>query len=334
MSNEVYANGDEIACKSGDGKVIASFPDVCLSPPSPPAGPIPVPYPNTSFSKDAQNGSKTVVISGKEVMLKDQSFYKTSPLGDEAATRSFGANILSHVITGKTYFIAWSMDVKIEDMNVDRHIDFTTSNHASHPAGVSVPNPNLDAMTMAQLENEQNQCACCSEPRHSTGRQMTMAGWYGFNEKGTDGKLTGDAKTKRKKYREMVRAKDARGCSCRVFPESPCNVFRETTQAERDLINTKYEALKNTRGYRELILGVPAMAVVNASAAAAGLIPGTVPHAQHVQERRQVNHLTPRSAGGCPIGDQNLAPHDSLCAGCKDIETQFTSWQSSRPLKP
>ena len=54
------------------------------------AGPIPVPYPDTSFSKDMQKGSKTVMIKNKEVMLKDQSFYKTSPLGDEAATRASG----------------------------------------------------------------------------------------------------------------------------------------------------------------------------------------------------------------------------------------------------
>lgn len=40
MGCEVYANGDEIACKAGDGKVIAAFPDVCLTPPAPPAGPI------------------------------------------------------------------------------------------------------------------------------------------------------------------------------------------------------------------------------------------------------------------------------------------------------
>src|SRR5436309_15035563 len=109
MSNEVYANCNAIACKSGDDKVIASFPDVCLSPPSPPAGPIPVPYPDTSFSKDMQNGSKTVKIGGQEIMLKDQSFYKTSPLGDEAATRTFGGSVVTHVITGKTYFNAWSM---------------------------------------------------------------------------------------------------------------------------------------------------------------------------------------------------------------------------------
>src|SRR5713101_5687830 len=132
MGCDVYANDNEIACKAGDGKVIAAFPDVCLSPPSPPAGPVPIPYPDTSFSKDMQNGSKTV-------MIKDQSFYKTSPLGDEAATNGLGAGVITHVITGKTYFVAWSMDVQFEGQNVDRHIDLTTSNHAS-PGGNSAPN--------------------------------------------------------------------------------------------------------------------------------------------------------------------------------------------------
>lgn len=141
MSCDVFANGNEIACKKGGNKVIAEFPDVCLSPPSPPAGPIPVPYPNSSFSKDMKSGSKKVKIKGGEVMLKDKSFYKTSPLGDEAATKSFGANVISHTITGKTYFVAWSMDVKFEGKNVDRHIDMTTSNHNSPgtgPTGVSM----------------------------------------------------------------------------------------------------------------------------------------------------------------------------------------------------
>ena len=142
MGCDVFANGDEIACKAGGGKVIASFPDVCLTPPPPPAGPLPVPYAITSFSKDMQQGSKTVKIASQEVMLKDQSFYKTSPLGDEAATNGQGANVITHVITGKTYFVAWSMDVKFEDQNVDRHTDLTTSNHSCPPAGAAVPNPN------------------------------------------------------------------------------------------------------------------------------------------------------------------------------------------------
>lgn len=332
MAGEVYANNNAIAGKAGGGKVIASFPDVCLSPPSPPAGPVPIPYPDTSFSKDLKNGSKTVKINRKEAALKDKSFYKTSPLGDEAATRSFGANVLSHVITGKTYFAAWSMDVKFEGKNVVRHIDITTSNHASHPAGVAVPNPNLEAMTWAQLENETGKCACCGGTQHSTGRQMTMAGWYGMNKKDASGKLTQDAKDKRREYRQMVRDKDARGCGCRVFPEPPCNVFRETTQAERDAINLQYRSLKRCTGYREQILNVPPTADCRASAAAAGHAPNTPAYDDHIRDRRQVNHLTPRSAGGCPIGDGNLSAHDNLCGDCQDIDKKFTEWQGTRPL--
>jgi hypothetical protein len=135
MGCNVYANNHEVACKASGHKVIAEFPDVCMSPPSPPAGPIPVPYPDTSFAKDMKQGSKTVKIKRKEIMLRDQSFYKSSPLGNEAATRSFGANLLSHTITGKTYFVAWSMDVKVEGKNVDRNVDMVTSNHASTPPG-------------------------------------------------------------------------------------------------------------------------------------------------------------------------------------------------------
>src|SRR5437588_5040187 len=169
MGCEVYANGDEIACKAGDNKVIAAMPDECLSPPSPPAGPIPVPYPNTSFSKDIQNGSKTVMIKGQEVMLKDQSFHKTSPLGDEAATNGLGAGVVTHVITGKTYCVAWSMDVKFEGQNVDRHSDMTTSNHASPMPNRGVPQPQFAAKAAGEL----TECPCCKGPLHENQHDGT-----------------------------------------------------------------------------------------------------------------------------------------------------------------
>ena len=75
MANEVYANSREISCKAGGNKVIAAFPDVCLLPPSPPAGPIPIPYPVSSNSADTADGNTTVTIPGKEIMLKDKSHY-------------------------------------------------------------------------------------------------------------------------------------------------------------------------------------------------------------------------------------------------------------------
>ena len=138
MVDEVYANGLEIACKSGDGKVIAAFPDVCLSPPPPPAGPIPIPYPISSFDSDTANGSKTVFVGGQEVMLRDQSYYKQCT-GDEAATKSQGMGVMTGCITGKVYFAMWSPDVKFEGANVDRHLDITNGNGQSNTNEYSWP---------------------------------------------------------------------------------------------------------------------------------------------------------------------------------------------------
>jgi hypothetical protein len=154
MANKVFANGREIACKAADGKSTAAFPDVCLSPPSPPAGPVPIPYPNTGMASDTTDGSKQVKISGKEVVLKDKSCFKKST-GDEAATKSLGMGVVTHQIQGKVYFNAWSMDVKVEGENVPRHLDLTTHNHSSFP-GDTPPWPYIDKNSVA---GESGPCA-------------------------------------------------------------------------------------------------------------------------------------------------------------------------------
>src|SRR3984957_12147986 len=98
MGDPVFANGMEISSKSSDCKVIAGFPDVCLSPPPPPAGPIPLPYPISSFASDTAEGSSSVQIGGEPVMLKDQSYFKQCT-GDEAATKSQGMGVMTGCIT-------------------------------------------------------------------------------------------------------------------------------------------------------------------------------------------------------------------------------------------
>jgi uncharacterized protein DUF4150 len=130
MGATVYANGMRVSGKASNNKSMGAMADVCLSPPSPPAGPIPLPYPNFSEASDTSDGSKTVKICGKEVGLKDASNYKSSK-GDEAATRSFGMGVVSHSISGKTRHSAWSFDVKFEGQNAIRHMDLTTHNHGS-----------------------------------------------------------------------------------------------------------------------------------------------------------------------------------------------------------
>jgi hypothetical protein len=128
VSKNVFANGKEISAKKDGNESICAMPDVCNSPPTPPAGPVPIPYPNTASASDTTDGSKTVKIGGDEVGLKNASTYKKSS-GDEAATKTLGMNLTTHTIQGKMQHAAWSMDVKIEGANAIRHMDMTTHNH-------------------------------------------------------------------------------------------------------------------------------------------------------------------------------------------------------------
>lgn len=138
MGTNVFANGNEVSGKASPNKVVASMPDVCLSPPSPPAGPIPIPYPNFAKASDTTGGSKTVKMGGEEVGLKGKSSYKQSK-GDEAATRSFGGGVMSHTITGAVKHKAGSFDVKIEGSNAVRFMDITTGNHMNPGNGCVSP---------------------------------------------------------------------------------------------------------------------------------------------------------------------------------------------------
>lgn len=152
MANEVFANTREISCKSGDGKSICAFPDVCFTPPENPTTPpgVPIPYPNTGMATDTTSGSKKVKISGKEVMLKNKSYFQKST-GDEAGCAA-KKGVLTSTNRGKVYFTSWSMDVKIEGANVVRHMDLTTHNHMCGP-GNTPPWMHVDAMAFADIED-------------------------------------------------------------------------------------------------------------------------------------------------------------------------------------
>ena len=82
--SKTFANGRGVSAKQSDGKSVAAMPDVCESPPAPPAGPVPIPYPNTGKSSDTAKGSKKVKTNGNPIMLKDNDFKKST--GDEAGT--------------------------------------------------------------------------------------------------------------------------------------------------------------------------------------------------------------------------------------------------------
>lgn len=296
MSCEVYANGDEIACKAGGGKVIAAFPDVCLTPPAPPAGPIPVPYPDTSYSRDMKKGSRTVKIKRKEVMLKNLSYYKTSPLGDEAATRSQGAGIITHVITGKTYFVSWTLDVLFEGQNIDRHTDLTTSNHASPVANTAVPMVNTAKYSPVQQDSKvpgKHKCECCGGAAHS---EAQAKGQYLSEDEFYD--------TAQSPQNASLLAKVRADPKCRhLLPPagkapSGCNKYYKTSIREKK--NIENDWAMNRPGYMAW---------------------------QGVPSGEPVAHRVPKAAGGCPAGQGNLAPTGRKCA---KLETQLSALQDSR----
>src|SRR5262249_49786385 len=152
-------------CKAAEGKSICAFPDVCFTPPESPATPtgVPIPYPNTGLASDATAGSRTVRISGKEVMLKDKSYFKKST-GDEAGCAA-KKGVVTSGNRGKVYFTSWSMDVRVEGENAVRFLDLTTHNHASQP-GNTPPWTYIDSPAVPPPEHpckkeiEQAQAAC------------------------------------------------------------------------------------------------------------------------------------------------------------------------------
>jgi hypothetical protein len=84
------------------------------------------------------SGTGAVKIKKKEVGKKNASTYSKSK-GNEAATRSFGMDVVSHALSGGTKHQAYSFDVLFEKSGAERFLDLTTTNHGSDPATAAGP---------------------------------------------------------------------------------------------------------------------------------------------------------------------------------------------------
>ncbi|RTM10352.1 MAG: DUF4150 domain-containing protein [Hyphomicrobiales bacterium] len=315
MTKNVFAGMWEIAAENGMNKSIARFPDVCMSPPSPPAGPIPIPYPDTSFSNNLKSGSSTVLIGGKAAALAQQSYYQEPVLGDEAATRTFGANVVTHQITGKTYFQAWCMDVKFEGKNVCRHLDITTSNHASE-ATTTAPLVTAETQSTggggAKGEQRSMLCECCGNLAHSAaqlrGESITEEEFYNPSQTGLRS-ITGKGGKQTLRNLDLTpkqRAQGQRGlndaqgvrelCPDQMPPkDGPCSKYYRITPAEKEAIDTHYENFaRNDNPFR------PAS----------------------WKGAKMIAHRVPRSAGGCPTGPNTSPVFDDAC---KDLDGTILS---------
>jgi uncharacterized Zn-binding protein involved in type VI secretion len=125
----VFNEGAGLFHAGSGGKGIAPG-DVCLTPPPPPGGPVPVPYVNSLSAGDLADGSQSVLIDGNPTALEDHSYVSTST-GNEAATQ--GGSVITHKTKGKGYFTMWSFTLMIEGKGAARHGDPMGQNSASSP---------------------------------------------------------------------------------------------------------------------------------------------------------------------------------------------------------
>lgn len=143
MGCNVFANGRAVCGQADSHEVPVAFPDPCFSPPAPPAGPLPLPYPITASSSNLKGGTKKVFVAGKPLAMRDISYYEKCD-GDTAATKSFGMGVVSHQLEGKFYFKSWSLDVTVDGEAAARHLDMMTGNHmGKEPGNESVPAINI-----------------------------------------------------------------------------------------------------------------------------------------------------------------------------------------------
>jgi uncharacterized Zn-binding protein involved in type VI secretion len=129
MGSTVFAENMGFFHRGSGGKGVAPG-DVCLTPPPPPGGPIPVPYINMLQASDLTKGSITVTIDGEPTALEAQSEVSTST-GDEAGNQ--GGGVVTHRTKGKGSFKNWCQSVKVEGKGVACHGHMMGQNTASDP---------------------------------------------------------------------------------------------------------------------------------------------------------------------------------------------------------
>ncbi|MCW5633130.1 MAG: DUF4150 domain-containing protein [Rubrivivax sp.] len=98
----------------GSGGMSLVFPDVCKTP-APPAGPIPIPYPNIGKAADTSQGTTKVKADGQMVMVKGAKYMMST--GDEPG--SVGG-VISGVFKQECEFLMYSFNVMLEGKNVCR----------------------------------------------------------------------------------------------------------------------------------------------------------------------------------------------------------------------
>jgi len=121
MANTVGVNEISVVHK-GSGGTVSFMPDVCLTP-QPTGPPVPIPYPNTAMSADADKCAKTVTCDGNPIAVQGSTFKQST--GDEAGS---AGGVASGCTKGAAEFVGYSFDVQAEGKGVARFSDLMLGN--------------------------------------------------------------------------------------------------------------------------------------------------------------------------------------------------------------
>ena len=110
-----------------------AMPDVCNTP-IPPAGPVPIPYPNIAMPMMGNPATTKVMISGMPALTKSSKL--TMSNGNQAGVNG---GVVSGKIMGPAEFIMGSRKVKLEGNPAVRMGDTTKQNDGNAVGAVLVP---------------------------------------------------------------------------------------------------------------------------------------------------------------------------------------------------
>ncbi len=116
------------------GGLCQAVPDVCKTP-APPAGPVPIPYPNMAMLNQATGTSKKVKIVAKEAVTTKSKIPRS--MGDEAGV---AGGVVSSMNMGPVTFKKGSTKVKVQGVPIVHLTSMTAhnGNNANAPAGAQV----------------------------------------------------------------------------------------------------------------------------------------------------------------------------------------------------
>lgn len=274
--------------KGSHGIAAATLPNICKMPPPPPPF-APTPLPNVGQSGKMPSGySTTVKIEGHAVAITGATFGSSGDI----ASRATGGGIVSNNAEGPTKFLApGSLDVQIEGKNVQLLGDQMLNNcgpSGSPPNSATLQGENqmstyVPVQQDAAVEGD-HRCECCGGAAHSQaqadGEYMSEAQFYDVANNPGNAAL-------------LARIRASSKCRHILPPAnkkpSGCNKYYRTTSAEQGNIETDWGL--SAPSYREF-RGVPRGA--------------------------NISHRVPKSAGGCPGGQGNLAPTTPKCQKLED----------------